>query len=93
MNLKISTRLLLSFGLLIALMALMMGLGVYAVTSIGSRLDAIVYGQSRDTMNVVDIRETVNEVARAVYNVATTPKVRVSCGLFGYIPPGIVAYA
>ena len=73
MNLKISTRLLLSFGLLIALMALMMGLGVYAVTSIGSRLDAIVYGQSRDTMNVVDIRETVNEVARAVYNVATTP--------------------
>lgn len=73
MNLKISTRLLLSFGLLVALMALMMGLGVYAVTSLGSRLDAIVYGQYKDTMNVVDIRETVNEVARAVYNLATTP--------------------
>ena len=53
-------------------MALMVGLGVYSVTSIGARLDTIVHGHYRDTMNAVDIRETVNEVARAVYNLATT---------------------
>ena len=63
---------LLGFGLLVALMALMVGLGVYSVTSIGARLDTIVHGHYRDTMNAVDIRETVNEVARAVYNLATT---------------------
>ncbi len=72
MNLNISTRLLLGFGLLVALMALMVGLGVYSVTSIGARLDTIVHGHYKDTMNTVDIRETVNEVARAVYNLATT---------------------
>ena len=67
MKLNISTRLLLGFGLLEALMALMVGLGVYSVTSIGARLDTIVHGHYKDTMNTVDIRETVNEVARAVY--------------------------
>ena len=72
MNLNISTRLLLGFGLLVALMALMVGLGVYSVTSIGARVDTIVHGHYKDTMNTVDIRETVNEVARAVYNLATT---------------------
>ena len=68
MTLKISTSLLLGFGLLIALMALTVGLGVYAVASLGNRLDIIVHGHFKDTMDTVDIRETVNEVARAVYN-------------------------
>ncbi len=70
MTLKISTRLLLGFGLLIALMALTVGMGVYAVASLGNRLDIIVHGHFKDTMDTVDIRETVNEVARAVYNLS-----------------------
>ncbi len=75
MNLKISTRLLLGFGVLIAMTLLMVLLGVYAVTSLGSRLDIIVHGNYKDTMDTVDIRETVNEVARAVYGLAVTPDV------------------
>ena len=73
MNLKISTRLLLGFGVLIAMTLLMVVLGVYAVASLGSRLDIIVHGNYKDTMDTVDIRETVNEVARAVYGLAVTP--------------------
>ncbi len=72
MNLRISTRLLLSFGLLIAMTLLMLILGVYAVTGLDKRLDDIVHSNFKDTMNTVDIRETVNEVARAVYNLAVT---------------------
>ncbi len=48
MNLKISTRLLLGFGVLIAMTLLMVLLGVYAVTSLGSRLDIIVHGNYKD---------------------------------------------
>ena len=72
MNLKISTRLLLGFGVLIAMTLLMVILGVYAVASLGSRLETIVHGNFKDTMDTVDIRETVNEVARAVFNLAVT---------------------
>ena len=75
MTLRISTRLLLGFGLLIAMNGLMLVLSVYAVAKLDSRLTTIVHGNYRDTMDTVDIRETVNEVARAVYNLATTPDV------------------
>ncbi len=70
MNLRISTRLLLGFGGLIAMTLLMLILGVYAVTSLDQRLDDIVHNNFKDTMDTVDIRETVNEVTRAVYNLA-----------------------
>jgi methyl-accepting chemotaxis protein len=72
MNLKISTRLVLGFGVLIAMTLMMLILGVYAVTSLDKRLDEIVHSNFKDTMDTVDIRETVNEVARAVYNLAVT---------------------
>ena len=75
MNFKISTRLLLGFGALIAMTLLMVILGVYAVASLDARLTGIVHGNYKDTMDTVDIRETVNEVARAVYNLATTADV------------------
>jgi methyl-accepting chemotaxis protein len=78
LNLKISTRLLLGFGVLIAMTLLMVLLGVYSVTSLGGRLETIVYSNYKDTIDTVDIRETVNEVARAVYDLAanTEPEKR-----------------
>ena len=75
MTLRIATRLLLGFGVLIAMNCIMLILGVYAVATLDARLTAIVQGNYRNTMDTVDIRETVNEVARAVYNLATTPDV------------------
>jgi methyl-accepting chemotaxis protein len=68
MTLKISTRLLLGFGTLIAMTLLMVILGVYAVATIDGQIERLVHGHVKDTMDTVDIRETVNEVARAVYN-------------------------
>lgn len=72
MTLKISTRLLLGFGALIAAIAVMVALGVYSVASLDARLDTIVHKNFRDTMDTVEIRETVNEVTRAVYNLASS---------------------
>ena len=72
MNLKISTRLFLGFGVLIAMTLIMVIGGVYAVATLDNRLDHIVHKNYKDTMDTVDIRETVNEVSRAVYNLAGT---------------------
>jgi methyl-accepting chemotaxis protein len=72
MNLNISTRLMLGFGVLIAMTLVMLILGVYAVATLDKRLDHIVHRNYKDTMDTVDIRETVNEVSRAVYNLGVT---------------------
>lgn len=63
-DLKISSRLLLGFGGLIAMAALMAALGVQAVASLGERIDVITHEHIEKTMDTVDIRETVNEIAR-----------------------------
>lgn len=69
-NLKIATRLLLGFGVLIVMAALMAVLGARAVATLGNHIDTITHDHLSKTMDTVDIRETVNEIARAAHNLA-----------------------
>ena len=67
MNIGISTRLAMGFGILLALIMLMAGLGIYSVATLEWHLTTVVRSHFKDTMDTVDIRETVNEVTRALY--------------------------
>jgi methyl-accepting chemotaxis protein len=68
-NLKVGTRLSLGFGLVLALLVLVAGLGIFSMQGINARLDTIVNQNVAKSGLVQDMSEAVHIVARVTRSV------------------------
>ena len=67
-DMKISTRLILGFGMLALLIALMGAISAFKITTVGDLVDKLVNDRIPKVVSLYEVQGEVNKVARATRN-------------------------